>query len=110
MVKPGQSDKSIGYTPIFASPEQIAGKTLLPASDYYSVGMLMVYALNGNKRMDKKQVPSSVPDPIVNFIASLTREDVLSRPQKDLFDDFVKVRQDSFGRARSGMKNIPGLK
>lgn len=109
MVKPGSSEKSLGYTPIFASPEQIKGKVLLPASDYYSVGMLMVYALNGGKHMEKKIVPSSVPDPMVEFIANITKDDILKRPQKDLFDEFVKVRHDSFGRARSGMKNIPGF-
>jgi len=109
MVKPGGSDKSLGYTPVFASPEQIDGKTLLPASDYYSLGMLMVYALNGGKMMDKKQVPNTVPDPIVSFITQLTKKDILLRPQQDLFDEFVKVRQDSFGRTRSGMKNISGF-
>lgn len=109
MVRPGSSDKSLGYTPVFASPEQIKGKTLLPASDYYSTGMLMVYALNGGKRMDKKQVPTSVPDAMTDFIAKLTKEDVLSRPQGDLFESFVKVRQESFGRTRSGMRNIPGF-
>jgi serine/threonine protein kinase len=109
MVRPGSSDKSIGYTPTFASPEQIDGKTLLPASDYYSAGMLMIYALNGGKRLDKKEVPASVPDPMANFISSLVKRDVLQRPQKDLFEDFVKVRYDSFGRTRSGMKDIAGF-
>lgn len=109
MVRPGSSDKSIGYTPVFASPEQIAGKALLPASDYYSLGMLMVYALNGGKRMDKKEVPSSVPDPMAHFISTLVKKDVLTRPQSGIFEEFVKVRQDSFGRTRSGMKDIPGF-
>lgn len=109
MVKPSGSSKSIGYTPVFAAPEQIAGKTLLPASDYYSTGMLMVYALTGGKEMDKKRVPASVPDPMVDFIARITKKNILERPQEDLFDEFVKVRQASFGRTRSGMKNIPGF-
>jgi serine/threonine protein kinase len=109
MVRPGSSDKSIGYTPVFASPEQISGRSLLPASDYYSAGMLMVYALNGGKRMDKKEVPANVPDPMANFIGTLIKKDVLQRPQQDLFDEFVKVRNESFGRTRSGMKNIPGF-
>ena len=109
MVKPGASTKSLGYTPVFAAPEQISGKTLLPASDYYSLGMLMTYALNGGKDMDKKRVPVSVPDPMVNFITSVTRKNILERPQDDLFDTFVKVRQQSFGRTRSGMRNIPGF-
>lgn len=109
MVKPGSSDKSLGYTPIFASPEQIAGKVLLPASDYYGVGMLMVYGLNGGKHMDKKQVPSNVPDAMCDFIHSVTKKDVLARPQRDVYDDFVQVRQKAFGRTRSGMKTISGL-
>lgn len=109
MVKPGSSEKSAGYTPVFASPEQIKGKVLLPASDYYSVGMMMVYALNGGKHMGKKIVPSNVPDPMAEFISRITKDEVLLRPQEDLFDEFVKVRHESFGRARSGMKNIPGF-
>lgn len=109
MVKPGNSSKSIGYTPIFASPEQISGKTLLPASDYYSVGMLMIYALNGGKNVEKKRVVSSTPDEMADFIAAITQDDILSRPQRNLFEDFVKVRYKAFGRARSGMKNIPGF-
>lgn len=109
MVKPGSSDKSIGYTPIFASPEQIEGKTLLPASDYYGVGMLMVYALNGGKHMDKKRVPGNIPDPMCDFIHRVTKKDVLTRPQQNAYDDFVKVRQQSFGRTQSGMKGIPGF-
>lgn len=109
MVRPGSSDKSLGYTPVFAAPEQIEGKPLLPASDYYGVGMLMVYALNGGKRLDKREVPDSVPDPMVHFISSITKKNVLQRPQDNLFDEFVKVRQASFGRTRSGMKDIPGF-
>lgn len=109
MVKPSESAKSQGYTPIFASPEQISGKVLLPASDYYSLGMVMIYALNGGKRMDSKQVPSIVPDIMADFIHKITKKDVLSRPQSDLFDEFVKVRYNSFGRTRSGMKDIPGF-
>ena len=109
MIKPDLKNKAQGYTPVFAPPEQIAGKVLLPASDYYSVGMVMSYLLNGGKNMDKKRVPASVPDPMVNFISKITKDDVLLRPQMDLFDDFMKVRHESFGRARSGMKNIPGF-
>lgn len=109
MVKPTGSSKSLGYTPVFAPPEQIAGKTLLPASDYYSTGMLMTYALTGGKDMEKKRVPATVPDPMVDFIARSTKKDILTRPQENLFDEFVKVRQAAFGRTRSGMKNIPGF-
>jgi len=54
-------------------------------------------------------VPASLPQPMTEFIKSLTRDDILARPQSNLFDDFIKVRQQSFGRVRSGMKNIPGF-
>lgn len=109
MVKPSLSAKAQGYTPTFASPEQISGKALLPASDYYSLGMVMLYALNAGKNLDKKLVPASVPDAMTNFIHQLTKKDILSRPQKDVFDDFLKIRQEAFGRTRSGMKGIKGF-
>lgn len=109
MVKPNSSTKSQGYTPVFASPEQIAGNTLLPASDYYSLGMLALYALNGGKGVEKKLVPSTVPDAFCDFIKSITKHDILARPQNNLFDEFVEVRRKSFGRTRSGMKPIPGF-
>lgn len=109
LVKPTGSTKSMGYTPIFASPEQISGKTLLPASDYYSLGMLMIYALNGGKKVDKKLVPDNVPDVLCDFIHKLTKQDVLSRPQSDLFDEFLQIRHQAFGRSRSGLKDIPGF-
>jgi serine/threonine protein kinase len=109
MVKPNSSSKSMGYTPVFASPEQIAGKTLLPASDYYSLGMLILYGLNGGKNLEKKLVPSNVPAAFCDFIRDMTKQDVLSRPQSDLFEKFSEVRQKSFGRTRSNFKGIPGF-
>lgn len=111
MVKPSESTKSQGYTPVFAAPEQIAGKPLLPASDYYSVGMLMLYALTGGdeKRLKNKQIPNSVPDILCDFIANLVNKDILKRPQSDLFDEFIEIRKTAFGRASSGMKPIPGF-
>lgn len=109
MVKPIKSSKSLGYTPFFASPEQISGKTLLPASDYYSLGMVMMYGLKGGKNMDKKILPATVPDLMSDMIARMVKEDILKRPQKDLFEDFVKMRQEAFGRVRTGMRGIPGF-
>jgi serine/threonine protein kinase len=109
MVKPKSNSTSLGYTPIYASPEQISGKVLLPASDYYSLGMVMMYGLKGGKNMDKKVVPNTVPDAMANVIAKMTKDNILSRPQKDLFDEFIKIRQESFGRVRTGMRGIPGF-
>lgn len=110
VVKPTSSTKALGYTPFFAPPEQIAGKALLPASDFYSLGMLMIYALSGGmKAVERLEVPSSIPDPMCQFIKRLIARDILARPQGDLFEEFKQVRQQSFGRARTGMKPIPGF-
>jgi serine/threonine protein kinase len=49
MIKPSRDSESKGYTPYFASPEQERGETLLPESDFYSLGMTMIYALGGEK-------------------------------------------------------------
>jgi serine/threonine protein kinase len=110
MVKPTAKAKAMGYTPFFAPPEQIAGKTLLPESDFYSLGMLMIYALSGNmKAVEQLQVPTTVPKPISSFIKSLIAHDILARPHGDLFNQFREVRQQAFGRTWTGMKPIPGL-
>ena len=110
MVKPTSKMKALGYTPFFAPPEQIAGRTLLPESDFYSLGMVMIHALSGNmKAVEQLKVPASVPDPISDFVKSLIAHDILARPQGDLFEKFREIRHKTFGRSRSGMKPIPGL-
>jgi len=110
MVKPAPKAKAMGYTPFFAPPEQLAGKTLLPESDFYSLGMLMIYALSGNmKAVEQLKVPASVPGPISDFVKSLIAHDILARPRGDLFNMFRDIRQKAFGRTWTGMKPIPGL-
>lgn len=110
--KPVSSTKGIGYTEQFSPPEQVALKPLLPASDYYSLGKVMTYALGGGiEAVKKSRVPTSVPEPMCDFIRRVTQKNILDRPQEDedLFDQFREVRKRSFGRARSDMKPIPGL-
>jgi len=111
-VKPTSDDESKGYTPYFAPPEEIAGKPLIPESDYYSLGMTMIYALSGSTEyVERKQVPSDVPEELCHFIKRLIARDVNSRPQygkEDLTDTIVELRRKVFGRHRSGMKPIAG--
>lgn len=111
-VRPRYSTKSQGYTPHFAPPEQEQehGGTLVPASDFFSLGVLMVYMLGGGMGpVERLQVPARIPTPMRDFIKRMISEKVTDRPQGDLFDMFREVRAKSFGRARSGMKPIPGL-
>lgn len=108
-VKPSAASRSKGYTELFSPPEQIAGKTLVPGSDFYSLGMTMLYALGGGfKAAERKEVPADVPDPMCDFIKSLIVRNVLERPTntEKLFETFQKVRLESFGRDRSNMKQF----
>jgi serine/threonine protein kinase len=116
LVKPSHDSESKGYTPFFAPPEEVDGKPLVPESDYYSLGMTMLYALGGGPEcVARKEVPSDLPDEICNLIKWLIARDVKSRPQygilgNDLGDIINEVRQKAFGRTTSGMKPIFGKK
>lgn len=108
-VKPTSSSGNKGYTELFSPPEQLAGKTLVPGSDFYSLGMTMIYALGGGfEAVERKEVPADLPDPMCNFIKSLVVRDVMQRPTsaEKLFETFLKVRFDSFGKKSSDMKRF----
>jgi serine/threonine protein kinase len=112
LVKPTSASEAKGYTPFYSPPEEIAGKPLIPESDYYSLGMTMLYALSGsNEFVERKMVPTNVPDVLCDFVKRMIARDVNSRPQygkEDLTDTIVEVRRKAFGRHRSGMKPIAG--
>ncbi len=109
VVKPSASSISKGYTDLFSPPEQVGGTTLVPGSDFYSLGMTMLYALGGSfDAVARKDVPASLPDPMCNFIRQLIVRNVLERPMHadKLFEDFERIRLESFGRAHSNMKQF----
>jgi len=111
VIRPSLNSSSKGFTPYFASPEQEKGSPVVPESDFYSLGMTMIYALGGD--VINKKVPSSVPDPLCHFIKKLIVRDVLSRPnweKEDLCETIQDLRVKVFGRKHSGMKPIGGLK
>lgn len=107
LVKPSHDSKNKGYTPFFAPPEQVAEDTLLPESDFYGLGMSMIFALGGD--IESKSVPASTPQPMCDLIKRFVAYDVLSRPnwgKEDLCETIQRVRKDSFGRAVSNMKPL----
>lgn len=112
-VKPTISSNSKGFTPDFASPEEMVGAPLLPESDLYSLGITMLYALNGDlERVRQRQIPVGVPDELRQFIRELIKNDPLARPhwgKVDLCEQIQAVRLKAFGRTASGMKPIPGF-
>lgn len=111
--KPGADTKSKGYSEIFSPMEAAEGMPLLPASDLYSLGMTMVYALNGDLEETKKGiVPESTPDPLCSFIKQLIVEDVLERPsweKGDLCETLYDIKIKCFGK-KARIKPIPWQK
>ena len=113
MIKPTAKSDSKGYTPYFSAPEQMAGKTLLPESDFYSLGLTMIYALAGDlTSVKRRSVPEETPDKLCDFIKRLIVRDLGSRPnweKEDLCETIREVRAQCFGRITTNLKPIPGL-
>ena len=108
VIRPKPHGTNKGFTPLFASPEQEQGDTLLPEADFYSLGMTMIYCLGGDVKA--KQVPQNTPKHMRAFINRLIVRDVLSRPRwdnEDLMETLKEVRKKDFGREFSGMKPLP---
>ncbi len=116
-IKPKSKSGSKGYTEFFSAPEVVDGKTPTPESDFYSLGMTMIYALSGDaEHLLRKEVPAHTPEPLRRFIRRLIVRDPASRPRwpaapntHDLWDEFLEVRRESFGKSRSNLKPIPGF-
>ena len=116
-IKPNAKSGSKGYTAFFSAPEAVDGKTIIPESDMYSLGMTMIYALSGDAEcLFRKEVPASTPEPMRAFIRKLIVRDPLSRPrwprnpgEPDLWDEFLEIRKKSFNRDHSNLKPIPGF-
>ncbi|KKS38222.1 MAG: hypothetical protein A3G49_02170 [Candidatus Sungbacteria bacterium RIFCSPLOWO2_12_FULL_41_11] len=116
-IKPKAKSGNKGYTELFSAPEVIDGGTILPESDFYSLGMTMIYALSGDVgHLFRKEVPRHTPEPMKKFISRLIVRNPLSRPKwpkdpnaPDPWDEFLEVRKESFGRNRSKLKPIPGF-
>lgn len=106
-MRPKSDTINKGYTPDFASPEQIRGSTLLPETDFYGLGVTMIYALGGD--IKSKSVPAHTPDNLCDLIKRFVSYDVLQRPhwqKEDLMETIRRVREKDFGRTASGMKPL----
>lgn len=102
--------KSKGHNDIFSPLEAIQGLPLLPASDLYSLGMTMIYALSGDlEETRRRSVPENTPEPLCSFIKRIIAEDVLDRPSwenEDLCDTLEQAKVKSFGK-KSRIKPVP---
>lgn len=110
VVKPTDTTVAKGHTDLYAPPEQMNKQPLLPESDFYSLGMTMIYALSGKKELlEHKEVPSTTPAALVEFIKRLVKSSVTARPRwetENLCATFESVRTAAFGRCESRMKPI----
>ena len=107
MIKPKAGSANKGYTPLFASPEHLSGKVLLPESDFYSLGLTMIFCLGGDVKT--LRVPSTTPVGMRQFIKNFIRKGVLSRPsweKEDLCQTIIEMRKSDFGRSYSNMKPL----
>lgn len=115
-LRPKAKSGNKGYTEYFSAPEVMDGGTILPESDFYSLGMTMIYALSGDvDDLARKEVPATTPEPMKKFIRKLIVRNPLSRPrwpdepnERDLWDEFIDMRKECFGRSRSKLRPIPG--
>ncbi|MDO8599006.1 MAG: protein kinase [bacterium] len=100
MVKPTAASTSTGYSAFFSPPEQLTPGPLVPASDFYALGMTMVHMLAGMRGVERKEVPADVPDAICAFVQKLIVHDVLRRQfaAKQLADELMEIRVQCFGR------------
>jgi len=110
MVKPRANDESLGYTEVFSPPEQVKGEPLLPETDFYSLGMTALFALNNSERLVRqKKLSTKVPKPMRDLLLSLVVRDTLARPnwsKVDLIEVYEKMRLKAFRRPHSGMKQL----
>lgn len=69
------------YTPNYASPEQTAGLTLTPASDVYTLGVILYEMLGGTMPVNLFALRGKVSVGMFGLLSKLLQHDPTARPQ-----------------------------
>jgi serine/threonine protein kinase len=113
MVKPTGRDVNIGYTAHFSPPEQLSTdrKPLIPESDFYALGMTMIYALTGKLTKRTDPAMKKIPEEMRQFLLDLTHPDILKRPNwsNNLLESFGGIRTKCFGTRNTRGKVFPAV-
>lgn len=103
-LKPKSDTRTVGCTEAFASPEQLEGKTPIPETDMYGLGVSMIYCLGGNFKT--LAYPKNVPEELQKFFNQMIVRDPMKRPSsaESLIKPLSDLRMKLFGRTSSGME------
>lgn len=84
----------------FSPPEIADRKHPIPASDMYSIGKCMIYALGGD--IKNNSIPQSVDKRLQRFIRFFVRESSRQRAQDawEMYEQLKKLRSEIFGQKR----------
>lgn len=102
-IRPDKKKDDSGYTPLYASPEQINSKPPLPESDIYSLGLTMMFLLEGEDAVVQKQLKNT-PDALKDLIYKMICVDPLNRlnSASDISSQINDIRYTLFGRYHIG--------
>lgn len=103
-----RSTRFIG-TPVYMSPEQVLGKSVGPASDLYSLGLLLCQMLTGRPPIENDNVAAVVREHLRDAALDLAGFDKLDEPMRRIISKATARQPDArFGSVEEFADALPG--
>ena len=83
------------YTPLYSSPEQMDGRTVVPASDVYSLGAVLIRLLCG---FPPVPIPDQSPEPAAIFAKRRTKQQGLAALRSTSVEELTETLRGPLGR------------